>query len=90
MQSDMVWALKIEGTSAIFSDDLKTYLSDHDIFFQRGRWGANVHLLLVAINMRVAKNGNGEKRFSVKPIFGCWSNLIFKKKHFSQTSVMTI
>ncbi|XP_052691901.1 uncharacterized protein LOC128169907 [Crassostrea angulata] len=62
VQSDMGWALKKERKSARFSDDLKSYLSD--IFLQGESSGAKVHPSLVAKNMRVAKNENGEKRFS--------------------------
>lgn len=62
VQSDMGWALKKERKSARFSDDLKSYLSD--IFLQGESSGAKVHPSVVAKNMRVAKNENGEKRFS--------------------------
>lgn len=62
VQSDMGWALKKERKSARFSDDMKSYLSD--IFLQGENGEAKVHPSVVAKNMRVAKNENGEKRFS--------------------------
>nr|XP_022331330.1 uncharacterized protein LOC111129325 [Crassostrea virginica] len=62
VQTEMGWGLKREKKHVRFTEDIKMYLNE---IFQRGENnGTKVHPSVVVQNMRVAKNENGEKRFS--------------------------
>ncbi|XP_076080552.1 uncharacterized protein LOC143051543 [Mytilus galloprovincialis] len=60
----MGWALKKERKVVRFSDNVKSYLSN--IFEEGERSGIKANPLTVVRNMRVARDENGNKRFTPK------------------------